>query len=107
MSFSSAGSNSRDITNGVRTVYSVVFLKKLPFFTEPYASTREFSRKLSREHLAAEIQNFQRSKNQKTEIYKNLEVIGILKTSEKAKSNSVYPTLLRGKKCLSYKIGEK
>jgi len=34
-------------------------------------------------------------------------VIGIFKTSEKAKSNSVYPTLLRGEKCLSYKIGEK
>ena len=107
MSFSSAGSNSRDITNGVRPFIVLYFYEKSTIFAEPYASIREFSRKLSREHYAAEIKNFQRSKNQKTEIYKNLEVIGILKTSEKAKSNSVYPTLLRGEKCLSYKIGEK
>ena len=68
---------------------------------------RNFSEDLTREYLAAEIRDFQRSKNQKTKIYKNLEVIGILQTSKKAKSNSVYPTLLRGEKCLSYKIGEK
>ena len=107
MSFSSAGSNSRDITNGVRTVYSVVFLKKLPFLLSPTPQPEKFPEDLTREYLAAEIRDFQRSKNQKTKIYKNLEVIGILQTSEKAKSNSVYPTLLRGEKCLSYKIGEK
>ena len=83
------------------------FWKNYHFLLSPTPQPENFPEDLTREYLAAEIRDFQRSKNQKTKIYKNLEVIGILKTSEKAKSNSVYPTLLRGEKCLSYKIGEK
>ena len=87
------------------------FWKNYHFLLSPTPQQEKFPEDLTREnlreYLAAEIRDFQRSKNQKSKIYKNLEVIGILKTSEKAKSNSVYPTLLRGEKCLSYKIGEK
>ena len=75
------------------------------FLLSPTPQPENFPENYPENTVLQRFKNFQRSENQKTEIYKNLEVIGILKTS--AKSNSVYPTLIRGEKCLSYKIGEK